>query len=326
MKEDVYGKRCAVLLLLSVFGLLAWGASLLLAAYALLIVSKRAVEVSSAGEFAMWGGGGALLMGSIACLLWGFIPWGRARPKHLFELARDQLPEFWAILAKLDAHNPLNVPKRVVVVEDANAYASYHGGIPGVLKNESKLGVGLPLLYALSLEELSRVLAHELAHFEDRLGMAACVLSFEIEGMINRATHGFSLWIRARIVDTQKVTIWRVASLCYFALCAIPLRLVFDWLVPLIAEARAGLYEEMEIRADMKVASREGVSRDKVEAVRRLVERLGSSAAEPDGAGKRCVDVKRLCRESAVRLGREEPKHQTDSRLAWGQLDRLVES
>lgn len=71
----------------------------------------------------------------------------------LFHLIRDT--------ATATAQAP---PDRVYLVPDFNAFVAQRGGIMG-MGSERVMGLGLPLMYALSIPEFKAVLAHEFGHF-----------------------------------------------------------------------------------------------------------------------------------------------------------------
>lgn len=62
-------------------------------------------------------------------------------------------------------------PAAIVVDCSANASASFVGGPLGLLRGKLVLTLGIPLVLALSARELTGVIAHELGHFTQRLGM-----------------------------------------------------------------------------------------------------------------------------------------------------------
>lgn len=285
----------------------AWGAAL---------AARGAVVGIGYGERCLWASLFLVLVGTLLCLLWSFAPWGRKRPAGLLSLERDRLPQFWETLERAALFGPFPQPSRVVLVEEADAFASYDGGLPGVLAEERKLSVGLPLLYGLSLEELELVLRHELAHFRDKAGMKACSVSFELEGALNRSTHGLSQVIRKRIVDTQNVTASRVAGLCFLALCSLPLRLVFDLLVPSIAKARRELYLVMESRADAAAASAVG-SEEELSSARNRVERLAKLVGSTEAQG---ASLLRECRRASKATGRSKA-----TGCDWEEIDSLFQ-
>jgi Zn-dependent protease with chaperone function len=56
------------------------------------------------------------------------------------------------------------MPAHVYLVSDVNAFVTQRGGIMGI-GSRRVMGIGLPLLRTLQVDELRAVLAHEMGHF-----------------------------------------------------------------------------------------------------------------------------------------------------------------
>lgn len=80
------------------------------------------------------------------------------------ELHESDAPMLFAELRELAAAAGQAMPKHVYVVSRLNAFVTERGGIMGI-GSRRVLGIGLPLLEILTVDELRSVLAHELGHF-----------------------------------------------------------------------------------------------------------------------------------------------------------------
>lgn len=85
--------------------------------------------------------------------------WHREVPKSdaLWQLVRD-------LCQKLDAP----VPHRIVLCDEFNAFAHSQGGVLALFGVKRILGIGIPLLRVLNVDEVQAVVAHELGHFSRR--------------------------------------------------------------------------------------------------------------------------------------------------------------
>ncbi len=84
---------------------------------------------------------------------------------------REEQPLLFAYVDKLSdiLHTPR--PRQIMLDCNVNASASFRRGIFSVLGNDLTLRLGLPLVSGMSLRDFSGVLAHELGHFSQGLGM-----------------------------------------------------------------------------------------------------------------------------------------------------------
>jgi heat shock protein HtpX len=73
-------------------------------------------------------------------------------------------PELFALIRDITARSNQAMPAEVYLVPDLNAWVSERGGFAG-LGRKRVMGVGLPLLQSLDVEEFRAVLAHEFGHY-----------------------------------------------------------------------------------------------------------------------------------------------------------------
>ncbi len=97
-------------------------------------------------------------------ILWSIIP----RPDK-FEPPGPRLdprlqPELFAFLEEIASAVGQAMPVDVYLVPDVNAFVTQRGGIMG-MGSKRVMGLGLPLMQVLSVNELRGVIAHEFGHF-----------------------------------------------------------------------------------------------------------------------------------------------------------------
>ncbi len=80
------------------------------------------------------------------------------------ELLETDAPLLFGELRELAAATDQAMPSHVYLCRDANAFVTERGGIMGI-GSRRVLGLGLPLLATLTVDEVRAVIAHELGHF-----------------------------------------------------------------------------------------------------------------------------------------------------------------
>jgi heat shock protein HtpX len=97
-------------------------------------------------------------------VIWAIIP----RP-DTFEAPGPRLhpteePELFKTLQEVAAATKQAMPEEVYVVNDVNAFVMSRGGVMG-FGSRRVMGLGLPLLQAITVQEFKGVLAHEFGHY-----------------------------------------------------------------------------------------------------------------------------------------------------------------
>ncbi|MEI6211292.1 MAG: M48 family metallopeptidase [bacterium] len=105
---------------------------------------------------------GAVIGGCV--ILWAIIP-----RRDRFEapgpvLRPAQHPKLFEVLRQVATRTGQEMPLEVYLVSDLNAFVSERGGALG-MGSRRIMGIGLPLLQALSASEFLGVMAHEFGHF-----------------------------------------------------------------------------------------------------------------------------------------------------------------
>jgi Zn-dependent protease with chaperone function len=107
-----------------------------------------------------------LLMGWLAggVVLWSIIPRIDSFEPPGPELDARAQPRLFGEIATIASATGQPMPNEVYLVADVNAFVARRGGVMGFFSRRV-MGVGLPLIAALSSAELRAVLAHEFGHY-----------------------------------------------------------------------------------------------------------------------------------------------------------------
>lgn len=123
------------------------------------------------GMIAIAGVGCAALFAA-GVILWSVLP----RPDRFEppgpEITEAEQPRLFAEIRAVAAATGQRVPDHVYLMSNVNAFVAQRGGLMG-FGSRRVMGVGLPLLRALQVDELRAVIAHEMGHFyggDTRLG------------------------------------------------------------------------------------------------------------------------------------------------------------
>jgi Zn-dependent protease with chaperone function len=73
-------------------------------------------------------------------------------------------PELFAVLTDVAARTDQQMPAEVYLVNDVNAFVTERGGVMGI-GSRRVMGIGMPLLQTVTVQELRAILAHEFGHY-----------------------------------------------------------------------------------------------------------------------------------------------------------------
>ena len=79
-------------------------------------------------------------------------------------LLEDEHPQLFALIRDVATATDQPVPEEVYLVNDVNAWVAQRGGVMG-FGSRPIMGVGLPLVQSLTVDELKAVIAHEFGHY-----------------------------------------------------------------------------------------------------------------------------------------------------------------
>ncbi|GAB3796193.1 M48 family metalloprotease [Micromonospora zhanjiangensis] len=106
-------------------------------------------------------------LGAVAVALWRAIR-AKSEPEPGLILGPDQAPRLWGAVRELATAVGTRMPDEIRVVPEVNAAVSEDTKLLGLVAGRRILYVGLPLLQAMSVDQLRAVLAHELGHYSGR--------------------------------------------------------------------------------------------------------------------------------------------------------------
>lgn len=141
-----------------------------------------------------------------------------ARPTQ--SLTPQDQPVLFALVERLSHVIRAPMPTRIDVDCDVNAHASFRRGLLSFRGNDFVLTLGLPLVAALNLPQFVGVLAHELGHFNQGVGMRLAYIIRAISLWFSRVVYERDSWdewllkianyIDFRIGFVQMCAIWMI--------------------------------------------------------------------------------------------------------------------
>jgi Zn-dependent protease with chaperone function len=137
------------------FYLLALASGIGLLAFAWVALAAKSVATLKVALLAAVAGGTVLF--SLRPRVDRFEPPGPA-------LTREAQPELFGVIEDVARATRQAVPRQVYAVPDVNAWVSTRGGVLGI-GGRRVMGLGLPLLHLLTVDQLKAVLAHEFGHY-----------------------------------------------------------------------------------------------------------------------------------------------------------------
>ena len=129
-----------------------------------------------------------IALGGAVVALWRAIR-TKAEPAPGLVVQPDQAPQLWQLLHELADQVGTRVPDEIRIVPEVNAAVSEESKLLGLIGGRRTLYLGLPLVQALSVDQLRSVLAHELGHYSGRhtrFGAVAYRGRLAIGGTIDR--------------------------------------------------------------------------------------------------------------------------------------------
>jgi len=162
-RAQVYTRATVSLLLMLVFYALA-----LFVVAALGVAAVALLKLGGAVGFFV----GASLGVGAAVVAWSMLPRGERFVPPGPELDPDTHEALFREVRQLAEDTKQKMPDRIYLLPDVNAFVGDFGGVLGI-GSTRVLGIGLPLMCGLDMQELRSVLGHEFGHFcggDTRLG------------------------------------------------------------------------------------------------------------------------------------------------------------
>lgn len=105
-----------------------------------------------------------LCVGGAAVILWSILPRIDRFEAPGPELRPEDQPELFREIEAIAELTGQSMPAEVYAVDDVNAWVTQRGGIMGI-KSRRVMGLGLPLMETLTVDQFRAVLAHEFGHY-----------------------------------------------------------------------------------------------------------------------------------------------------------------
>ncbi|BCJ53539.1 Zn-dependent protease [Actinoplanes sp. NBRC 14428] len=129
-----------------------------------------------------------LAVGATVVGLWRAVR-TRPEPMHGLVVTPQGAPELWQTVHAVAAEVGTRTPDEIRLVPEVNAAVSEDTKLLGLIGGRRRLYLGMPLVQALSVDQLRSVVAHELGHYSGRhtrLGAVAYRGRLAIGGTISR--------------------------------------------------------------------------------------------------------------------------------------------
>ena len=126
-------------------------------------------------------------------VLWAAIPRREAFVAPGPRIVDDDAPALFSLVADIAHATDQPIPEEVFVVGDVNAFVGQCGGLMG-FGGKRIMGIGLPLLQVMTVQELKAILAHEFGHYVSRdvsLGPLIYRTRSAISRVIRQVSGGF---------------------------------------------------------------------------------------------------------------------------------------
>ncbi|MGN6110175.1 MAG: M48 family metallopeptidase [Kofleriaceae bacterium] len=110
------------------------------------------------------GAAGVVCLVAAGIVVWSVLPrWDRFEPPGP-EITEAQHLELFAEIRRVSEATGEQMPAHVYLVLEVNAFVAQRGGIMGI-GSRRVMGIGVPLLRTLQVDEMRAVIAHEMGHF-----------------------------------------------------------------------------------------------------------------------------------------------------------------
>jgi heat shock protein HtpX len=106
----------------------------------------------------------AVCIGAALTILWALVPRVDRFDPPGPRLSESADPKLFQVIRDVAAETKQTLPADVYLINDVNAWVAHRGGTMG-FGSHRVMGVGLPLLQAMSVSEFRAIIAHEFGHY-----------------------------------------------------------------------------------------------------------------------------------------------------------------
>lgn len=178
----------------------------------------------------------------------------KSRKHKLLSLEPEEEPLLFALVSCVAETVGAPEPKRIDIDGQVNASASFDSLFGVLFGGNLVLTIGLPLAAGLTIEQLAGVIAHELGHFTQGMGMRLSYIVRSINAWFARIVYEGDDWDEALARGIEQID-FRIGIILYAALLCIWLTRVMFWVLMVIGHVLSCfLMREMEFDADRNEA------------------------------------------------------------------------
>jgi len=160
-------------------------------------------------------------------------------------------PALYAFIARICDLVGAPMPRRIDLVCDLNASASFRRGAASLFSNDLVLTIGLPLVAGLNLQQFAGVIAHEFGHFTQGFGMRLSYIIRHINGWFVRVVYerdAWDVWLEEWGMEAQDAGVLLIVNCARLGVgCS---RLLLKLLMLLAHAVSCFLLRQMEYDAD----------------------------------------------------------------------------
>ena len=239
--------------------------------FSFLLHSFRGGAVIYLGKLVLYFGP---LFGGVVLVFFMVKPFFARRAPHAQPLAMNPSlePSLYAFIARICDLVGAPMPRRIDLVCDLNASASFRRGAASLIGNDLVLTIGLPLVAGLNLQQFAGVVAHEFGHFAQGFGMRLSYVIRYINAWFVRLVYerdAWDLWLEEAGMEAQDAGILIVVNCGRLAIGTS--RLFLKLLMLLAHTVSCFLLRQMEYDADSYAIKVAGSSATE-SATRRMAE------------------------------------------------------
>ena len=180
-------------------------------------------------------------------------PFFARQPRRAQPLAMNPAlePALYAFIATICDLVGAPMPRRIDLVSDLNAAASFRRGAASLLGNDLVLTIGLPLVAGLNLQQFAGVIAHEFGHFAQGFGMRLSYITRRINAWFARLVYqrdAWDMWLQEAGMEGESAGVLIIVNCARLGVgCS---RLILKLLMLLAHAISCFLLRQMEYDAD----------------------------------------------------------------------------
>ncbi len=197
---------------------------------------------------------------------------GGFRSYHGRILQYEDAPALMSLVEELSQHLGVKAPKKIEINNETTIRVDAYAGISSIYRDEYKIIIGAPILMSLSLTELIGLLAHELAHFQNKQQKIAFYLMHHVSEWLYFRASGQDKrhQLLLKRMQKQKLSLNEFTELWVWQRIHLMQQGVFGFMFSLHRRLTSWKCREIELSADRQAISVVGSSafEDMIENIR----------------------------------------------------------